>query len=1062
MFKKNFFSFIFLFFLPYVYIHSSLIDPDLAPKLLDPEFSAGYDDFAKGRSYFYKENWDEAIHFFSQAVKKSYKPTYFECDNYHDEEGYGIPCKNYNENKKGFLIGEVDYEIMLGIYRHSHFHLGLIRLYQGEFLKANLHLKKAIGFNGIEDNLGFNFYKCANILNPSWIALASLLRLQIGNIDEAKSLIKMGLWTLEKFEYTLDWNQAWNGTITSKYWENLRKKGFTETRGKWQETQLIILYNTASIIANAQNNLEEAIDLISTAIQESDYAIRTKLFSEESKKYFVLYFNRGTFYLKAGFHQKALADFTKAIALSSKNSEIYFQRGNIYLFNEEYSKALDDFNQAIALEPNNSAYYLQRSLAYTIRGSLKKAEDDLKLSEIQKNKVKNVQNELGIDEFSKGNFQQSVAAFKTFIEKSPSSLAGYQNIGIAQLHAEDLKSAIENFDIAISIEPDNADLYLLKAISFMNFSENKYFEEAENNLAIANKLNPTNPVFYQTYAIYYFLKGNLDAAISNCNKALSLSSKKDPILNKLVLLHFMNGDHEKALEYSEKLEHTNEEIIFIRALCFFEKNEFRKSIDQFELALQMGYKDESIFFHRAKAYFSIHEYSKALEDVNKFIERNSTHIEGYKLRGLILLSLHRELEAYKDFSQALSLSSLKYKTKEEYHPNVSMNLLTIQHFKDISQYEKKSLIKIINEIDLEFFGKGLIIGLADGGKKTLKELGPFLSHLVFHPVDTMEELLTAIKFIVRSALKEDWETVCEALAPELKELFKTWDKIDDYHKGHLLGIFIGKNGTAALTAFGVAKTFSKLKNVVIGYDKTKFSSFLKKTKTQLYPLPVVESLPISANKGWSLTSADVTIIEKQFLQENPLVQIVLNTILNKNIFEKKASKKLQSMGHSANTWEAFETNVLADSESVAVEFRKIAPPMIETEVKHVSFKSGKLEVIFNDAGEVASTQAINAGKILIRNKNAKKHIMQPKHAWDKLIQLTGDIEADCSKLVKFLEGNEIHLKKYRLEPIDGEIYKNFIRYDHQATIQGFEVVAIFNESIETGEIFLNDAWVIAK
>lgn len=86
--------------------------------------------------------------------------------------------------------------------------------------------------------------------------------------------------------------------------------------------------------------------------------------------------------------------------------------------------------------------------------------------------------------------------------------------------------------------------------------------------------------------------------------------------------------------------------------------------------------------------------------------------------------------------------------------------------------------------------------------------------------------------------------------------------------------------------------------------------------------------------------------------------------------------------------------------------------------------------------------------------------MQPKHAWDKLVKISGNIEEDCKKVVKLLEENKIFLEKYRLEP--SRNYKNFIRYDHQMKINGHEVKVIFNKNLEIGEIFLNDAWVITK
>lgn len=96
----------------------------------------------------------------------------------------------------------------------------------------------------------------------------------------------------------------------------------------------------------------------------------------------------------------------------------------------------------------------------------------------------------------------------------------------------------------------------------------------------------------------------------------------------------------------------------------------------------------------------------------------------------------------------------------------------------------------------------------------------------------------------------------------------------------------------------------------------------------------------------------------------------------------------------------------------------------------------------------------------LRNINTQIHILQPKHAWNKLIKLTGNIEVDCKNVIKLLEEHQIHLEKYRLEPARN--YHNLISYDHQMKINGYDVKAIFNKNIETGEVFLNNAWVVTK
>lgn len=248
--------------------------------------------------------------------------------------------------------------------------MGLIRLHQGEFAKADLHFKKAIGFNGYEDKLGSQFYKCANIINPSWIALASLTRLQKGDVEEAKELMEMAFTTLENFEFTLD-RQSW-AHIIPVYWTDLRKRGITTD--KWQEAQCINLFNTQSIIAHVQCHWEEAIDLVSHAIFLKDLAIKRQIFHGESEESGVLHHNRGVLYSQKGLYQEALLDLTKAITLKPRNAETYFHRGNVFLFLGECSNALDDFDQAVILDPNNLEYYRQRALAHMIQGSIDKAK----------------------------------------------------------------------------------------------------------------------------------------------------------------------------------------------------------------------------------------------------------------------------------------------------------------------------------------------------------------------------------------------------------------------------------------------------------------------------------------------------------------------------------------------------------------------------------------------------------------------------------------------------------------------------------------------------------------
>ena len=78
--------------------------------------------------------------------------------------------------------------------------------------------------------------------------------------------------------------------------------------------------------------------------------------------------------------------------------------------------------------------------------------------------------------------------------------------------------------------------------------------------------------------------------------------------------------------------------------------------------------------------------------------------------------------------------------------------------------------------------------------------------------------------------------------------------------------------------------------------------------------------------------------------------------------------------------------------------------------------------------------------------------MQKKHAWGKVVGLIGDIEKDFDLVIELLGQHNITNKKF----IRG---KPFL---FPANLSKFEVEAEFETYLETGETYLQDAWVVTK
>jgi len=87
------------------------------------------------------------------------------------------------------------------------------------------------------------------------------------------------------------------------------------------------------------------------------------------------YYNRGLAYSKKGQHDKAIADYTKAIELGSPYERIYQARAAAYESIKEYDKAVWDLDKAVALAPGEYSY-LNRARFYRNRGKYDEAIAD--------------------------------------------------------------------------------------------------------------------------------------------------------------------------------------------------------------------------------------------------------------------------------------------------------------------------------------------------------------------------------------------------------------------------------------------------------------------------------------------------------------------------------------------------------------------------------------------------------------------------------------------------------------------------------------------------------------
>lgn len=77
-----------------------------------------------------------------------------------------------------------------------------------------------------------------------------------------------------------------------------------------------------------------------------------------------VYNNRGIAYGKKGQYDKAIFNFTKAIALNPRDAKAYNNRGICYHLIGQSDKAISDYNKAIEIDPMFAGAYYNRGIAY--------------------------------------------------------------------------------------------------------------------------------------------------------------------------------------------------------------------------------------------------------------------------------------------------------------------------------------------------------------------------------------------------------------------------------------------------------------------------------------------------------------------------------------------------------------------------------------------------------------------------------------------------------------------------------------------------------------------------
>lgn len=105
----------------------------------------------------------------------------------------------------------------------------------------------------------------------------------------------------------------------------------------------------------------------------------TRMFRQVDTRAYETHMYDGRFFSGQGQYDRAIEEFTKAIAIDPDSAEAYYSRGLAYIMIEDYASAVKDYDKAIELDPSAVAYN-NRCWSYYKMGEYEQALPDCERS----------------------------------------------------------------------------------------------------------------------------------------------------------------------------------------------------------------------------------------------------------------------------------------------------------------------------------------------------------------------------------------------------------------------------------------------------------------------------------------------------------------------------------------------------------------------------------------------------------------------------------------------------------------------------------------------------------
>ncbi|MFW5891956.1 MAG: tetratricopeptide repeat protein [Bacteroidota bacterium] len=241
-------------------------------------------------------------------------------------------------------------------------------------------------------------------------------------------------------------------------------------------------------------------------------------------------------------------------------SRFHFNEGVKFGINNEFENALESFQKAIDKNPLFAQAFLYKGLTEIELAQYEQAIKNLTISiELDPYFSDQAHYFRGLARYYQGNFSEAIDDFSIAIRMNPDYAAFYQR-GKANLEMKEYERSLQDFEIALRLKPDFWEAHLYRGINLYYMQQ---YKDAIKDLELAKENMPENPDAFYYSGLARSKAQNNYVAVEDLTKAIELDPDNKQAYQARAAANQLLGRNEEAEKDILFLDTSKDSVVMV-------------------------------------------------------------------------------------------------------------------------------------------------------------------------------------------------------------------------------------------------------------------------------------------------------------------------------------------------------------------------------------------------------------------------------------------------------------------------------------------------------------------